>query len=175
MLWPYLRSFKHKNLEVNCCHTKCIHSLFYNAVQNSSDFKCCLTCDVSFAPPAAVWIALNPTQVTMSFTRSSDFHSPKVSPLFKPAHLSGYQCSTRFIKTHVLSHILIWPYSINKSRATSEGKTSLLSLSPCDPSLSLIRQHPQSLMWSTTVSTSSSQMFHVCPPHIRQLCTVLAL
>lgn len=115
MLWPYLRSFKHKNLEVNCCHTKCIHSLFYNAVQNSSDFKCCLTCDVSFAPPAAVWIALNPTQVTMSFTRSSDFHSPKVSPLFKPAHLSGYQCSTRFIKTHVLSHILIWPYSINKS------------------------------------------------------------
>lgn len=31
-------------------------------------------CDVSFAPSAAVWIALNPTQVTTSFTGPSDFH-----------------------------------------------------------------------------------------------------
>lgn len=49
----------------------------------------CFLCAPSRLPLAAVWIALNPTQVTKSFTGSVDFppHSPPVNLLFKPPHL----------------------------------------------------------------------------------------
>lgn len=49
-----------------------MYQLIYYSTK--AEYHCCLICDVSFAPPAAVWIALNPTQVTMSFTKCSDFH-----------------------------------------------------------------------------------------------------
>lgn len=100
---------------------KYVYLLQYKAVQNSWEFNCCLTCDVSFAPPAAVWIALNPTQVTMPFTGSSHLILPLVNPLLKP-HLSGYQCSTRSIETLVVSHFLLRPHTIYKREILQGGK-----------------------------------------------------
>lgn len=101
----------------------------------SEELNCCLTCDVSFAPPAAVWIALNPTQVTMSFTGHSDFHlhCPHSQPTIQTAHLSGCQCSSRLIKTHLVSRFLFRLYPINKGCLTllethHGGNSSSLSL-----------------------------------------------
>lgn len=134
--------------------------------------------DVSFAPPAAVWIALNPTQVTSSFTGSSDFHliPPLVTPTIQVCSSVRMSVFDQINEsTCSFLHFLLRPLTQLRTliRLVRGGKTPPppITIPQFDPSLCFTRHVslPQNLMLSSTVHVFITNMLCFSSSHVISL------